>query len=113
MTGTLCKELKLFVANVRNKNLNGERYKLNSINQLVFALKKHLIKHSIDLDGEEFSSFKETVKTVRKKTSKEGKGTTEHKPSISKPDLITLFSPGTLFSSFHRVGLACSTESHF
>jgi hypothetical protein len=88
----LCSELKLFLANARNKE--GELYKLNTFNQMCFALKKHLMKEGIDWEAEEFVTLRECVKAVRKRISKSGKGTTDHKPSIEKHDLAKLYEPG-------------------
>jgi hypothetical protein len=93
-------QLKLFCANVR-RDQKGELYKLNTFNQIVYALKKHLLKHDIDVDGEEFASYRETTKSMRKKISKAGKGKTVHKESISKDDLITLYSPG-MFTKYTK-----------
>ena len=88
----LCSQLKLFLANARTKQ--GELYKLNTFNQMVFALKRHLQKHDISIDGEEFVTLKETVATIRKRITKAGKGKTNHKESISNDDLKTLYSTG-------------------
>ena len=54
---SLCNQLKLFFANAESKG--GEYCKLDTFNQLVFALKEHLLKHGHDLNGDEFGSSRD------------------------------------------------------
>lgn len=101
---SMAEELKLFFANVRNKK--GEMYKLNTYNQIVYAVSVYLKKSNIDFKNDtEFQQVHATIKKMKKKTCKEGKGTTEHKEPIAKEDLKILYDHPFVFSPETPAGL--------
>ena len=88
----LCGELNFFFCNVRTQQ--GEYYKLNTLNQMHFAVKKYLSQHDVDIGCKEFTTFNESMKMMRKKLAKSGKAKVDHKDPICRDDLIRLYSPG-------------------
>ena len=84
-------KLRLFFASVRNRQ--GELLKKSTLANVRYGLGKFL-KEEFHIDNDpEFSSSKEVFRTVGVDLKKKGKGSLEHKSTISEDDMRKLHDP--------------------
>ena len=73
---------------------NGQRYKLNSLKSLRFALQRHFLEvRNVDIiDDVNFNRSNTIFENVLKETKAEGLGDTDHHPEVEPEDLEKLYS---------------------
>ena len=76
------------------RKTNGERYKVNSLKSLRFALQRHFLeKREVDIiDDMRFKTSGVVFDNVLKETKADGFGDTEHYPEVEPEDLTKLYS---------------------
>ena len=83
--------LSQFFANLRTEK--GQLYKVNSLASIKYGIWKHMKDKGTDIDSAEFEKWQETFKAVKVRSTRQGKGSVDHKQAISNLDLEKLYDP--------------------